>query len=165
MSDARRTPRVARDQALTSLYSAHMPEPGQKDAFANLIKEGRVRRGWRQEDLVAASGVSRRTLTRWEGGEADRPDLDQVRAVCIALGIRPIDAAIALGLLDPDEIDPAIQTPPPPADPRVNEIIDLLQDDGIPTATKDAIWTLIRQMRNARPSAGGQESGDKREAV
>lgn len=150
---------MARDQALTSLYSAHMPEPGQKDAFANLIKAGRVRRGWRQEDLVAASGVSRRTLTRWEGGEADRPDLDQVRAVCIALGIRPIDAAIALGLLDADEID---QPPAPaPVDPRAEAIIDLLQDPDIPAAAKDALLTLVRQLRT-RP---GDETPSERKAV
>ncbi|MFY1686403.1 helix-turn-helix transcriptional regulator [Plantactinospora sp. WMMB782] len=122
-----------------------MSQPGRKDAFANLIKQGRQRRGWRQEDLVAASGVSRRTLTRWEGGDAERPDLDQVRAVCIALGIRPIDAAIALGLLEADEID---QPPPPPVDPRADELLDVLQDERIPKAAKEALLTLLRQLRN-----------------
>ncbi|MDG4791919.1 helix-turn-helix transcriptional regulator [Micromonospora sp. WMMD1102] len=160
MSDARRMPDMAHDHALTSLYSALMSQPDRKDAFANLIKQGRQQRGWRQEDLVAASGVSRRTLTRWEGGDAERPDLDQVRAVCIALGIRPIDAAIALGLLDADEID---QPPPPPTDPRADELLDVLQDTRIPTAAKEALLTLLRQLRNQPDD--GPTSEDERKAV
>jgi transcriptional regulator with XRE-family HTH domain len=140
-----------------------MPQPGRKDAFANLIKEGRRRRGWRQEDLVAASGVSRRTLTRWEGGDAERPDLDQVRAVCIALGIRPIDAAIALGLLNSDEID----QPPGPvraADPIGDEIADVLQDTRVPAAAKEALLTLLRQFRT-RPADEPGDAGDERKVV
>jgi transcriptional regulator with XRE-family HTH domain len=116
-------------------------------AFAKLIIEGRRVRGWRQEDLVAASGVSRRLLTRWEGGEAERPDPDKVRAVCVALGIDPRRAAVALGYLSADEVE---NPQPAKRSPTIEEVIEILEDPEIPDAKKLEWIAYLRYLREER---------------
>lgn len=51
------------------------------------LREVRLRRGWSQEQLAAASGVSVRTIQRIEGGQAPSPFT--VRALAVALDVDP----------------------------------------------------------------------------
>lgn len=150
MSYTQHATRIARDHALTSNYGVHMPTPERGKAFARLIIEGRRRKGWRQEDLVAASGVSRRTLTRWEGGNAERTDPEGVRAVCRALGIDPVDAAIALGYVDHDDDTTE------PEDPTLQELIEIFLDKKTPESVKLAALDYLRYLRSNHqlPDAG-----------
>jgi transcriptional regulator with XRE-family HTH domain len=148
MGYVRHMTHVTRREALTSTYGVPMPPDERGKAFAKLITEARHRKGWRQEDLVAATGISRRTLSRWEGGDAERPDPEQVRAVCLALGVDPREAAVALGYLTADEIGPV--DPRPPLDPEEVEILTILRDRRIPSHQKAALVELLRSLAQQR---------------
>ncbi|MEU8157969.1 helix-turn-helix domain-containing protein [Micromonospora sp. NPDC048986] len=124
-----------------------MPDPDRGAAFARLIVEGRKRLRWRQEDLVEASGVSRRTLTRWEGGDASTADSEKVRAVCLALGINPVHAAIALGYVTEEELDRPVE-PVQQFEPTVEEIIAMFKDPNVPEKVKFAGLQYLRFLRN-----------------
>jgi transcriptional regulator with XRE-family HTH domain len=152
MSYARPVTHVAHREALTSIYGVPMPVDDRGKAFAKLIIDGRQKRSWRQDDLVAASGVSRRLLTRWEGGEAERPDPEKVRAVCLALGIDPREAAVALGYLTEDEIAPA--KPARPLDPEEQEILEILRDPTVPSAEKAPLIATLRFLRDRHHHEG-----------
>lgn len=56
--------------------------------FGSAIRSVRIRRGWRQTDLAAKSGVSASTISRIERGHLGSQSLDSVRAVAAALEIR-----------------------------------------------------------------------------
>lgn len=146
MSYARHTTHATRDQALTSIYGVPMPPSDRGRAFAALLVAARKRKGLRQEDVAERSGVSRRTLTRWEGGNAERTDADGVRAVCEVLGINLTDAAIALGYVDPEP------RPEPPPDPTLEEILDMWRDDTVPEEVK---WEALRYLRYLRTQPAG----------
>ncbi len=105
-------------------YPCVMSDAPQVKSFADLIREARVRNNMTQEDLEKASGVHRNTLSRWERGLSDRPEPDHVRAVCRALGIDPRRAAVSLGYLSADEVDP----PGAGLPAEVQEILTMLED-------------------------------------
>ncbi|HEY7737335.1 MAG TPA: helix-turn-helix domain-containing protein [Candidatus Limnocylindrales bacterium] len=52
------------------------------------IRAVRVRRGWRQQDLATAAGVSRATVSRLERGHLGEVALGRIRQVAAALDIR-----------------------------------------------------------------------------
>jgi transcriptional regulator with XRE-family HTH domain len=52
------------------------------------VRTLRIRRGWRQDDLAAATNVSRAQIGRIEHGQADAIQLRTLRHVCAALEIR-----------------------------------------------------------------------------
>jgi transcriptional regulator with XRE-family HTH domain len=52
------------------------------------IRAVRIRRGWRQQDLADAAGVSRSTISRLERGHLGPLSLDVLRRVAAALDIR-----------------------------------------------------------------------------
>jgi transcriptional regulator with XRE-family HTH domain len=141
MSYAQRTTHAARDHALTSLYGVPMPPSDRGRAFAALLLAARKRKGLRQEDVAERSGVSRRTLTRWEGGNAEKTDPDGVRAVCDVLGIDLTDAAIALGYVDPGP------RPEPPPDPTLEEVLDMFRDPRVPEEMKFEALRYLRYLR------------------
>lgn len=134
---------MTRDLALTSTYGVTMPDPERGQAFARLLVTARKRRGWRQEDLVEKSGVSRRTLTRWEGGDASSVDSQKVRAVCLALGIDPREAAIALGYITEEEAGPIARH----FTPTIEEIIEMFEDPDVPEQVKFAGLQYLRYLR------------------
>jgi len=72
--------------------------------FADLIRKSRHEAGLTQDMVVALSGVAKSTLVRWEGGRAERPEPEHVRALCVALEISPVKAAIALGFLTAEDV-------------------------------------------------------------
>ncbi len=108
-------------------YLCVMPDATGVPAFADLIANARKAKGWSQEELETASGVSRSTLSRWERGLADRPEPEHVRAVCAALGIDPRQAAVSLGLLTVDEIQPSRPLPP-----ELDQVIDIIENREVP---------------------------------
>jgi transcriptional regulator with XRE-family HTH domain len=57
-------------------------------AIGRSVRAARLRRGWRQADLAAASGVSRATVSRIELGDLEAIQLGTIRAVCAGLGMR-----------------------------------------------------------------------------
>ncbi len=112
------SPQAMRHSRHFDPYSCNMDAA--TPTFGELIATARRARNWSQEDLERESGVSRGSISRWERGIADRPEPENVRAVCRALGIDPRRAAVALGYLTADEVDPSR------LDPEVEEILQLL---------------------------------------
>lgn len=100
-----------------------------RPVFGELIANARRAKGWSQEDLERKSGVSRGTLSRWERGLADRPEPENVRAVCRVLGIDPRQAAVALGYLTAEEVQTAAR---PQLDPEVERALAALEDPSLP---------------------------------
>lgn len=123
--------------------------PGQN--FARVIRNARAAKDWTMQQLADASGVSLPAIQRWEAGHATHPDPDQVRAVCLALGIDPRRAAIALGFLSPDEVGTILGH-------NVPELLTLLRDPSVDSAAKAvALETLRASMdlsRRSREQAG-----------
>ena len=56
--------------------------------FGITVRQVRIRRGWRQDDLAAATHVSRAQIGRIEHGHVDAIQLGTLRQVCAALEIR-----------------------------------------------------------------------------
>lgn len=73
-------------------------------AFSALIVGARHSLGLTQDKVVHATGISKTTLIRWEAGRAERPEPERVRALCLLLGINPVDAVIALGFLTESDV-------------------------------------------------------------
>lgn len=157
MFHARDVAQVTQTDPFPNTYRHDVPSPTNPRgaAFAALLREARRERGWTQDTLVEASGVSRSTILRWEGGDASRPDPDQVRAVCLALGIDPLRAAVALGYLTPEDLRPSGE-PRRPLDPTQEEVLDILQDPEVPAAEK-AAW--VEYLRYLRTQKGSRRAG------
>ena len=123
--------------------------------FANLIRTAREAKGWSQEQLEQATGtggahVSVSTISRWERGQAGRPEPEHVRKVCKALGIDPRRAAVALGYLTEDEIGP-----PLPLDPKVKAVLDMIEDPALPAAEREQWIGYLKYLYDrARQQAG-----------
>jgi transcriptional regulator with XRE-family HTH domain len=56
--------------------------------FGTAIRTLRIRRGWRQTDLAAQSGISKSSISRIERGHLGLHSIDTIRAVAAALEIR-----------------------------------------------------------------------------
>lgn len=130
------------------------PERGRE--FAKLIRDARLRRSWTQDQLVADSGVSKSTIVRWENGRAERPDPDQVQAICRSLGVNPVLAAKALGYLTEADLAPSEQGQT--LNPNILQVIETLEDPSVPDAEKEQwiryLLYLRDQSRRGRPTAG-----------
>jgi transcriptional regulator with XRE-family HTH domain len=151
MTEARVVSESIQTAANRAAYGQRVPASNSTrgDAFGALIREGRQRKGWTQDRLVDESGVSRATITRWEAGDARRPDPEQVRAVCLALDIDPRRAAVALGYLSPDEAAPVVRDGTP-LSAEETEILDILRNPEIPSRRKAALVELLRSLAEQR---------------
>lgn len=149
MREARNVSGTTQTTTLTSTYGHRVPanDNPRGEAFANLIRKGRRAKGWTQDRLVEESGVSRSTVLRWEGGDASRPDPDQVRAVCLALGIDPRRAAVALGYLTADEVA-AMDSQGRPLTVEEEEILAILRDPQVPSVKKAPLVDYLRFLRD-----------------
>jgi transcriptional regulator with XRE-family HTH domain len=58
-------------------------------------------RGWRQDDLAAAAGYSRSTISRLETGAKAGADVGMIRGVAAAAGIPSLLLSELLGITDP----------------------------------------------------------------
>jgi transcriptional regulator with XRE-family HTH domain len=75
--------------AVNRLISA-VVDPARVDAvrFGRAMRELRVKRGWRQEDLARHAGLSRGAVARVEQGRGDRLTIQTVERLITALGAR-----------------------------------------------------------------------------
>jgi transcriptional regulator with XRE-family HTH domain len=109
--------------------------------FARVIRDGRARLGWTQDDLIDESGVSRATILRWEAGGVRNPNPENVRAVCAALGLDVREAIVALGLATREELE--LPPPVPKLAAALERAQRLLLDPKIPDEMKRDLETLI----------------------
>jgi transcriptional regulator with XRE-family HTH domain len=137
-------------------YRHPVPTNPPGDAFGALIRDGRRQRGITQEALETETGVSRSTITRWERGDASTPNPEHVRAVCLALGIDPREAAVALGYLTAADLTPT-DVQRQPLDPTLAAIVAKLRDPSVSEQDKQAAASYIAylhsQARNRREAA------------
>jgi transcriptional regulator with XRE-family HTH domain len=125
--------------------------------FADLIRTAREAKGWSQEQLEQATiddggqHVSVSTISRWERGQAGRPEPSHVRLVCRALGIDPRRAAVSLGYLTAEEVASPM---PPVIDPQVQQVLDMLEDPALPLGERqqwiDYLKFLYDRARSTR---------------
>lgn len=127
---------------MTSSYGDGMRDDVSAEgaAFATLLRDARSNRGLTQDDVIRATSVSRSTYLRWESGGVERPELKQVRDVCVFLGIHPGYAAIALGLMTREELG----LPPEQFDPVVVEAGAILADDSQPASSRAALKHMLQ---------------------
>lgn len=121
---------AAGEPTIVSQYPHVMSDVALPQTFADLIRTAREAKGWTQEQLEAATAdndgahVSISTISRWERGLADRPDPEHVRRICAALGVDPRRAAVALGYLTAEEVEPGAAL----LDPEIEEVLRILPD-------------------------------------
>jgi len=137
-------------------YLHWMPDD-RGQAFAALMRDARKRAGLTQRQVIEQSGViAKTTLVRWESGDAERPDPDQVRALCRFYGINPGLAAIALGYLEPADLEVDLK-PGRKLDPAILEVISALEDPRLSDARKrEWVEYLMYLRQQSRP--GGDPS-------
>ncbi|AEV86669.1 Putative HTH-type transcriptional regulatory protein [Actinoplanes sp. SE50] len=117
--------------------------------FGKLLTQGRTAKTWSQDRLAAETGISRTTISRYEREITSTPEAEHVRALCAALDIDPRRAAVSLGYLTADEIQPAVPVPA-----KLKEILDVLEDPNIPAADKQSwIDYLLYLKAKAQDSA------------
>lgn len=143
------TPQAAQTRASASLYGHPMrPAPDRPAALASFLRNARERAGLSQEEVSEISGVARRTIAHWESGKADRPDVVNLRAVCLAVGASPQQAGVIIGLLD-DGDDGVL-------DPGVAEVVAILQTELIDPEIKDEWISWLRwRVQQARQRRAG----------
>ncbi|MBB3098917.1 transcriptional regulator with XRE-family HTH domain [Actinoplanes campanulatus] len=117
-------------------------------SFSSLVQDGRKTKGWSQDELEAHSGVSRATISRIERGLTDTPDADHVRALCRSLNIDPRQAAVSLGYLTLDEIQPLAPLPP-----KIKEVLDILEDPRVSDTDKQQWIDYLVYLRARSKSA------------
>jgi hypothetical protein len=97
-------------------------------------------------------------VTRWEAGDARRPDPEQVRAVCLALGIDPRQAAVALGYLTAEEIAPSAGGGQSLSDEE-REVLAILRDAQVPSAEKAPLVDYLRFLGSQRRNQTQKKTG------
>lgn len=121
--------------------------------LARLIREAREERGWTQDQLADASGVSRPTIQRYENAKS-APELDKVRAVIIALNVDVREIPVALALVTREEMGlPPERARPRRFDATTEEILALLEDRRVSHGEKVALREMLRAQLAARPDA------------
>jgi transcriptional regulator with XRE-family HTH domain len=137
-------------------YARVMGDAETGTSFADLIRTARESRGWTQDDLERATAaigehVSRSTISRWERGQADRPEPAHVRSVCKVLGIDPRRAAVSLGYLTQEEISSTYS----PLGQELEEVLSALQDPRLPAEDRAAWINYLRYLQDrSRRQAG-----------
>lgn len=91
--------------------------------FGRAVRAARQHRDWSQEELAAATGIGRRTISRWETGEIQEPLLAQLRALINATGVDPSDILRSVGLLPDDDAEPE-----PPRKLSLRELVSELNE-------------------------------------
>lgn len=160
MSGTRNVARIPLQRSAGTAYGYRVPatQDSRGEQFARLIRDARLRKGISQDALAEATGINRSTVIRWEGGEAVRPEPDQVRAVCKYLGIDPRQAAIALGYLQPEDLVDAGAGDSQVIDPQILEVIEALEDPRLSAADKQAWVEYLRFLRSKSGPAGGRNA-------
>ncbi|MEU4558615.1 helix-turn-helix transcriptional regulator [Actinoplanes sp. NPDC023936] len=117
------------------------------ETFGAQLRRARKTLGWSQERLEAESGVSRETISRYERDLTGTPEPAQVRALCAATGIDPREAAVSLGYLTLDEIQPVKPLPS-----KLQEVLDVLQDPRLDPAEAESWIDYLMYLRGKNQS-------------
>jgi transcriptional regulator with XRE-family HTH domain len=119
--------------------------------LGRLIREARADLGWTQDDLAAASGVSRPTIQRYENAKT-APEFELVRAIVKALDVDPREVPVALGLVTREEMGlPPERVRARRFDPTTEDILAMLGDPRYTDAEKVALRELLRAQLASRP--------------
>lgn len=137
-SDVSSLIRVGYSSAVTPTPPTPAEDP--RVRFARTVREGREERGWNQDQLADAAGVSRPTIQRWETAKTGTPDPENARRVFLALGLDPRYIPVVLGYVTAEEMG----LPPRVISPTAEEALAILEDPSVPAAQK-AEW--LRYLR------------------
>lgn len=121
---------------------------GGRSEFARIVRVAREQRGWNQDQLAEASGVSRPTIQRWETLKTGTPDPENARRVFVALGLDTRLIPVALGYVTAEEMGLPAETPRVFA-PTVEQAIRILEDPNVPAAAKHE-WVEFLTFRAAQ---------------
>ncbi|MEU0078651.1 helix-turn-helix transcriptional regulator [Micromonospora tulbaghiae] len=124
--------------------------------LAALLRQHRAARELRQEDVAERSGVSLSTINRWERGIIRNPVPTELKAVCRVIGLRPVAAWIALGAIDPEDVED-LPEPLPPASPTEAEAIAIIRDPNMSDAAKKNALQFLEFLQ-AQEQPGTDES-------
>ena len=89
-----------------NMHVTNHARKGGKMSFAENLAGLRKFKGMSQEELAAAIGVSRQTLSKYETGESV-PDIERTQAIAAAFGVSRAEAAAAIsrGLVSLDHYE------------------------------------------------------------
>jgi transcriptional regulator with XRE-family HTH domain len=128
-----------------------LPTEEPRERFARVIRHAREQRGWNQEELADAAGVSRPTVQRYEGGKTATPDAETSRRIFRALDLDPRLIPVVLGYVTAEEMGlPAEQ--PRVFSATVEEAIRILEDPRVPAVQK-AEWLEFLRFRTVQGQA------------
>jgi transcriptional regulator with XRE-family HTH domain len=113
--------------------------------MGQLVRDARLKKGWRQIDLAKKLGVDDAYLSQIETGARRWPQ-ELVRPLADALGLSQVDMAVAAGLIDPPETQSGVSEAPATysADDPLNDLFDRIR---AMSWNPDAIDTVRSQVR------------------
>ncbi len=123
-----------------------------KGDLGERLRSLRKARGWTQEELAAASGLTRSHISRLEGGDIQLPSRDRLLRLATALGTTPDDLLAAAGYRVEERGE---GLPDLPVYLRLK--YDL--DDPRTVAAIAAIVERMREFNAPKPGAADQEDG------
>mgnify|MGYP001050339332 CR=1 FL=1 len=119
-----------------------MPSAVDRVRFARFVERALStarERGLTDAQIESATGIRPSTYHRWRRGET-APTVDKVRQFCAGLGIPAGEALAALGMAPRQDAAPS----PPPMDPDVLKLLQMLEDPSVNDATKQYIRANLR---------------------
>ncbi len=138
-------------------------------SLAELIRSGRIRKGWNQAELAEKAGVSRTTLVQLERGTVQDPHASTLKKVGELLDISPEVLVSARTVERPTAPPPEILTEQAAFDRATNPAIARLREQHpglfqqLSTAEEDALISQFG-VGGAMTSAGVLESLERLEA-
>lgn len=121
------------------------PDEDPRQRFARVVRQAREQRGWHQDQLADAAGVSRPTIQRWETGKTGTPDPENARRVFQALGLDPRLIPVVLGYVTAEEMGVPAE-PPRVFNPSIEEVIRILESPEVAPSVK-AEWVEFLRYR------------------
>jgi transcriptional regulator with XRE-family HTH domain len=128
------------------------------DEFGRLLKRCREARGVSQSKLAERAGFDHSYVSRLESG-ARTPTRDAVDRLGEALGLNQVerDALLAAAGFLPRDVSSLLSS-----EPVIGEVLDLLQDDGVPQEYRENIRQVLRLLAEQVRFVSRGGSGDIR---
>lgn len=126
------------------------------DTFGTLLRGYRLRAGLAQNALARTTGINVGTVNRLERDQRLPASRQQVLALAEALGLtmaetnRLLDAAG----LTAEGFGPAVT-----GNPAICELVDLLQDEAIPSTDRDELLSMVSRYVHLVARANGRALG------